>query len=143
MTTLYYLIPAAVLLAVWACYGHREAARLRDVLDAPASPLDAAMERIVTPPPVRSAALAVAACAEHAPVHPLARPNGRDLADRLRTECPWLTDAHGAEVCATLIVYAAQQADRARSPWLVFTDALTFAVVEFAALERETERTEP
>lgn len=54
---LLYLIPAALLLAIWALCGHREAVRLRALLDEDqaialtrtASQLDAALERIVPP----------------------------------------------------------------------------------------------
>jgi hypothetical protein len=111
------------------------------------SPLDAAMERIVppaaprpeqaAPEPITSAALAVIDHIDHANCHQLARPNGRQLADRIRRDCPWLTDAQGAQLCVTLTLFAADQQTHGKgSPWLVFTDALAFAAVEFSALER-------
>lgn len=137
----------------------REAAEHRQLADAvrdskpvlvagaipPPTPLDAAMERIVpparpqltAPEPISSAALAVIDQIDHADCHELARPNGRQLADRLRRDCPWLSDAEGAQLCVTLTLYAAdQQVHGKGSPWLVFTDALAFAAVEFSALER-------
>lgn len=73
---------------------------------------------------------------EHTDRHPVARSNGRVLADTLRRGVPGLSDTQLAQVCIALAVHSATIAAVAEQPFLVFTDAIAMAAVDLASLER-------